>query len=357
MTLRTAVTCGTNFGGGGLGQHLKLVVENEDRANPGNVTCYCSRSNGDARCIEVHDKSRFWQQAGKVARYSAGWRSFLACDRFDRVTSLEIGKFNRVIGFVGQCEQTLTRARQLGASHLALHAVNSHVDNVRHLHSLARKRTPLESPWLNAAQAAKTRNEYRCADEIVVASEYTRQTFLERGFNPDCLSRIWLIPDSRFTSTAETTTRSTFNIVYVGAVTVAKGVPVLIEAFANLPNPDFRLTLVGGYTSPGMRRFIAEHLAKDSRISLAPGDPLPHLLEADVYVHPSWEDGWAYAAAEALACSVPGIVTEDTGMKELIEEGVNGYVVPTGQWQPIVDRLKYIANNPLRGFTPPQYPE
>ncbi len=353
--MRIAVTCGTNFGGGGLGQHLKLVVEKEDRANPGQVTCYCYTGNGDRRCIEIKETSNVWRQAGKIARYSPGWRSYLACDRFDTLTARDLRKFDRVVGFVGQCDKTLKTARRLGASHLVVHAVNSHVDNVRHLHALARKSTSIESPWLNAAQATKTRSEYQIADEIVVASEYTRQTFLERGFKPESLSRIWLVPNERFKPCDSVSTHSTFNVVYVGSITVAKGVPVLLEAFANLPDPDYRLTLVGGYTSPGMRKYVTERLARDSRITLAPGDPLPHLMLADAYVHPSWEDGWAYAAAEALACGVPAIVTEDTGMKELIDEGVNGYVIPTGQWEPILDRLKSLASKPLRGFTPPQY--
>ena len=33
---------------------------------------------------------------------------------------------------------------------------------------------------------------------------------------------------------------------------------------------------------------------------------------------------------EALACGVPVVVTEDTGMKEHVEDGVNGWITPTG---------------------------
>jgi len=46
-------------------------------------------------------------------------------------------------------------------------------------------------------------------------------------------------------------------------------------------------------------------------------------------VHPTYEDGFAYAPAEALACGVPVLVSEDTGMRELIEPGVSGQIVPT----------------------------
>ncbi|MEM8602008.1 MAG: glycosyltransferase, partial [Bacteroidota bacterium] len=87
--------------------------------------------------------------------------------------------------------------------------------------------------------------------------------------------------------------------------------------------------------------------AADPRIRLAPGDPLPHLHRADAHVHPTYEDGWAYAPAEALACGVPTVVTEDTGMAEIVREGENGYVVPTGSVEAIVDRLQKLHGSPL----------
>src|SRR5438046_5666916 len=83
-----------------------------------------------------------------------------------------------------------------------------------------------------------------------------------------------------------------FRVVYVGGVTVQKGIPLLIEAFAKLPDRDAQLTLVGGTSSRGMRRYMDDAIRRDPRIRIAPGDPLPHLWRADVLVHPTWEDGF-----------------------------------------------------------------
>ena len=69
---------------------------------------------------------------------------------------------------------------------------------------------------------------------------------------------------------------------------------------------------------------------------------MPHLRRADVLAHASYSDGFGYAPMEALACGVPVIVTEDTGMKEHVEEGVNGYVVPTGDVDALVERLEWV---------------
>ena len=63
------------------------------------------------------------------------------------------------------------------------------------------------------------------------------------------------------------------------------------------------------------------------------------LKRARLYVHPAYNDGFGYAPAEALACGVPAIVTEDTGMKELIDGGRNGLVVPTGELEVLVESI------------------
>ena len=88
-----------------------------------------------------------------------------------------------------------------------------------------------------------------------------------------------------------------------------------------------------------MRRFLQEAAARDSRITIGPGDPLPHLRRARLCAHPSYEDGFAYAPVEALACGVPVLVSEDTGMKDLVEQGINGLVLPTGDLSALAEAI------------------
>jgi glycosyltransferase involved in cell wall biosynthesis len=63
---------------------------------------------------------------------------------------------------------------------------------------------------------------------------------------------------------------------------------------------------------------------------------------------------------EALACGLPVIATQDTGMKEYIRDGENGYVVPTGDREAILDRLMELYRSPLattRSLLPDSYSE
>jgi glycosyltransferase involved in cell wall biosynthesis len=98
-----------------------------------------------------------------------------------------------------------------------------------------------------------------------------------------------------------------------------------------------------------MERYLRRQAALDPRIKLRSGDPLPDFHWADVVVCPSFEEGLGLVPLEALACGVPVIVTEDTGMKEFVVSGTNGYVLPTGDVDALTDQLEYIRCQPLKG--------
>lgn len=348
--LGKTIACSVPYGAGGLGQHFAQVVE--DARAEGVLSRYCSPQikNGDEETGQVVSENRSALLFRYTpVRFSAGWKSHLGGDLFDHAVAAHLSEpVTSYLGFGGQSLHSFHQARQLGAQRLELLAANSHVSNVARLHDLARKQYPLEHSWLNEPQIKKTRREYEMADVILVASDYTRDTFLAEGVPEEKLYRVHYETRSRFQPPAERPSDGIFRVVYTGSVTVMKGVPLLLEAFSRLKG-EAELTLVGGWASRGMKRYLQEWQVREPRLKIAPGDPLPHLQRADVCVHPSYEDGWSYAPAEALACGVSVIVTEDTGMKELVQEGINGYIVPTGDWEAILERLEHCRKSPFWG--------
>jgi glycosyltransferase involved in cell wall biosynthesis len=233
------------------------------------------------------------------------------------------------------------------------------VRRVARQHARALRQYPLERSF-GTLVLRRHLAEYERAERIYVASRYTWESFVEHGIPEERLAFFPLTPDPRYRpadvpspETSLDSVRSvtapggvspqpgatfdvppqpgaTFDVVYVGSLSVAKGVPLLIDAVRRLPCPDLRLVLVGSWKSRGVRRFVEAARAADARIEVCPGDPLPHLQRARLCVHPTFEDGFAYAPAEALACGVPVLVSEDTGMRELIEPERTGLVLPTG---------------------------
>jgi glycosyltransferase involved in cell wall biosynthesis len=335
------LSCSAAPGSGGLGRHIAELLEEAHRSRQ--VCRYYSTSAPPDQPVPgevVGSRTADWLCTRTPFRFSSGWRAFLHGDLFDRGVAARLAGTEAHVGFAGQAGRTFLRARELGAARLELVAATSHVDNVARRNAEARRRWPIEGHWLNEAHRRKALREYEMADVIQVTSEYSLRSFLERGVAPERLRRWMPSTDPRFRPPTSRPEDGVFRIVYVGALSVTKGVPVLIEAMRRLAGRDVELTLVGGYGSRGMRRYVQEALARDRRIHLAPGDPLPHLQRADVLVHPSYQEGFGYAPAEALACGVRVIVSEDTGMKELVRPGVNGWVVPTGSSEAIVERLE-----------------
>jgi glycosyltransferase involved in cell wall biosynthesis len=341
------ISCHVGYHRGGLGQHFSQFVEDARRV--GELKRYFSTH------VKPADEGRTgqaltrrvspWLMRWTPVRFDPGWRWHVDCDLWDRKIArlLEPG-MECFVGFGGMSLHSFRAARRMGCPRLELIAANTHVDNCFRLHAKATQRHPIERPWLNDVHRRKTVEEYAMADVIWYASDYAREMFVRHGVGEKKLRRIHYTTDPRFTpDPAAKPKDGVFRVVYVGALTVTKGIPVLLEAFEKYQDGPAELTLVGGSSTRGMRKYLERWLKRDPRVKIAPGDPLPHLRRADVCVHPSWEDNLAYSALEAIQVGVTVVVTADTGMKEYVREGENGYVVPTGDGDAILERMREVA--------------
>ena len=348
--------CNTPYGAGGIGQHFAQLVT-ESRREGMLDRYYAFSVDPEAPNGHVVSDSTYGLLTYTPIRFFSAWKSHLASEIFDRrvarmLSRSEMSLQNRALmGFAGASLRTFQTGRAHGVDRLELVAPNSHVDNVSRLHARAASESGIRDTWLNDAQRRKTRQEYALADCIYVHSEYVRQTFLAAGVSAAKLRRTVLTVDPRFTPPPSRPDDGIFRVVYVGRVDATKGLPLLRDAFDRLPF-EAELTIVGQWATRRMRRYMEDWSRHNSRLRIAPGDPLPVLQAADVCVHPTYEDGFGYAPMEALACGTPVVVTTDTGMKEYVKEGRNGYVIPTGDGKALLDRLVHLHQSPMARAAP-----
>lgn len=334
---RVLLSCPAALDSGGLGRHARELMDALAGAQlQASYLCAAGGATAGAREVGSGGLSRM---LAPLTRYSRAWRMWAVSADFDRRAAAALPPAEHLIAFNGTALAQLRRARELAHCSLSLVSANSHYRHVLAQHARAHARYPFERPWVTHL-LRRNLAEYGLAERILYASDYIRDSFLAAGAREESLVRFPLTPHPRYQPSVRAGARGTFDIAYVGSLTVHKGVPLLVDALRRLPQEDIRLVLVGGWGTRAMRRYIERARAADRRIELAPGDPLAVLARAGVCAHAAWEDGFGYAPAEALACGVPVIVSEDTGMKELIERGRSGVVLPTGELDALVQALE-----------------
>ena len=135
--------------------------------------------------------------------------------------------------------------------------------------------------------------------------------------------------------------------IYVGGVKELKGISYLLDAFSRISVDEGFLTVVGKYdpedadTSPYSKTVHFTGTVLHSEV--------PDLLrKADVFILPSLGEGMALSAIEAASCGLPLILSENSGLKEMIEEGVNGFTVPIQSVEALVEKIRFFIDRPDR---------
>jgi glycosyltransferase involved in cell wall biosynthesis len=131
--------------------------------------------------------------------------------------------------------------------------------------------------------------------------------------------------------------------LFVGRLIERKGLDVLLRAFARFDGGE--LWIAGDGPIEGA---VAEVAARDPRIRLfghVAGADLDELYrQVDVLVVPSLYEPWGLVVHEGLAHGLPVITTDQTGAAyDLIDSGVNGYVVTAGSAEETFEAMRSVA--------------
>jgi glycosyltransferase involved in cell wall biosynthesis len=189
---------------------------------------------------------------------------------------------------------------------------------------------------------------YQAADAITVPSQVAKRSFVQAGVPAD---KVHVIPYGvrlgRFKRT-QAPSDEFFDVLFAGQVTLRKGIPYLLQAFARLCHPRKRLTVVGSIMED--IRPILPGLPTEN-VTFTGALPQSELIErmgrSHVLMLPSVEEGLALVQAQAMACECPVIATQATGAEDLFTEGVEGYIVADRDVDALTERLQRIADDPL----------
>jgi glycosyltransferase involved in cell wall biosynthesis len=141
-------------------------------------------------------------------------------------------------------------------------------------------------------------------------------------------------------------------LVFVGRLAPVKGLRLLFEALPQVldRHPNVQLTIVGD----GPDRAVLEQLARPFGSAArfegykSQAEVAEILAASDAMVLPSFAEGVPVVLMEAMASSLPVLATRVAGVAELVEDGVNGYLVAPGDAEALADRIGNLASDPAR---------
>jgi glycosyltransferase involved in cell wall biosynthesis len=128
-------------------------------------------------------------------------------------------------------------------------------------------------------------------------------------------------------------------LTYVGLLRPRKNLGVLIEALPLLleSHPDLRVALVGSGVETCMEeenrlRALQQELCLRDHVFFIEHtqEVVKYLQTSQVFVIPSYSEGLSNAMLEAMAVGLPIVATPISGAEDLIQDGLNGVLLPIG---------------------------
>ena len=145
--------------------------------------------------------------------------------------------------------------------------------------------------------------------------------------------------------------RHVVKLISVGRVAAQKDFGYLIGALAILKQRgiDFSCEIIGDGPLRGEveRKIMDEHLENCVKITgwLEHSQVFDRLLDADIYVSSSTNEGMSIAMLEAMAAGLPVVATDVLGNHETVRDGVTGFLVPRISSDLLAEALIKLINN------------
>jgi glycosyltransferase involved in cell wall biosynthesis len=116
---------------------------------------------------------------------------------------------------------------------------------------------------------------------------------------------------------------------------VRKGLDRMVRAYAQTVDQDPEvpdLVLAGLTQLPNSTQYLIADLGLALRVKIHSNIPPNALVTlyrgASIFLQTSYEEGFGMSLVEAMACGLPAVCTDTAGSREVVDDGVTGWLVP-----------------------------
>ena len=241
--------------------------------------------------------------------------------------------------------RSLAKAKQLGLI-TVLYAAQLHPQWNLQILEEEHRRWGIDtySPSWSTGMMNRTLESVNLADYLITLSSFSKQTYVSQGYPGD---RIFVNPlgvDLERFQPGLDKSHESLTYLFVGNISIVKGIQYLLEAWRQLNLQDARL-LICGAVHRGMQGLIESYRRGIANIEYAgyAKDPTKYYQRSSVFVFPSLSEGFPRVVIEAMASGLPVIAT--TPASEAVRNGEDGFVIPAGDVEALKEKMLYFYDN------------
>ena len=335
---------------GGIFHAFYLANELEKRGHLESIFTSFPRSHIDSYGVDRH-RIRSFPLAG-ILKKACGlfpWQSIAetgeryAARLFDGRVERNLKPTDIFVGWSGVALKSLKKAKLLGAV-TVLERGSTHIRFQRLILQEEFSRLGVRPRLPQPEMVERELEEYDVADYVCVPSSFAKETFIKEGM-PE--RKIICINYGVDEQTFQPLSRRDdgFRVIFVGSLSVRKGVHYLLQAVAQFHLRDLEVCLVGPLSAE-MKPYLRKHRTSFTYIGCVAQEKLPsYYARSSVLVLPSVEEGFGLVILQAMACGLPVICTEQCGGAEIIQDGRDGFVVGPRDAEALREKIEYLYQN------------
>jgi len=264
---------------------------------------------------------------------------------FDFWVSKRLSKDGKFIYTVPRLTRTFEKAKEMGYK-IICHSGELHPDYNYKLVTEEYKKLGIKfrNPAWSKTMFKKYKKTLNLSDYIIVHSEYAKRNYVEYGIPENKIKVIPLGVDiDKFKNLKRKLYwKQPFTFLFVGNVSVIKGIRYLLEAWKKLDLKDAKLIIAGAIHKDGKE--IIKKLSPLKNVELVGYVNVKEVFsKSDVFVFPSLSENPGKVVFEAMAAGLPVIATEPAAHP--VRDKIDGFVIPIRNVNLIIDKMMYFYKN------------